>query len=181
MHVVSLIDRILSLEPMAGIRAVKNLSFREDYLRDHFPGFPLMPGALQLEAMIQAGQWLLRRSLDFPAADFPPVAIANSRYARYVRPGDQLVLDVSLVRATDRGWQFRGTGNVAGERTGQTQFELIRHDDVWTRGVSEETRVALLRQQRELFARLISVPQSMTAAAAGRTARAPAGPQGTAP
>jgi len=155
---VSLVDRILSVEPMREIRAVKNLSFRENYLRDHFPGFPIMPGALQLEAMIQAGQWLLRSSLGFPRADFFPAVVANSRYSKYVRPGDQVLLTVSLTRREGETYRFRGTGEVAGNRTAQIQFELVRYDAAWQSGLSDESAAELLRQQREVFARLTTVP-----------------------
>ena len=157
MH-VSLVDRILTVSSLKEIRAVKNLSFREDYLRDHFPGFPLMPGALQVEAMIQAAQWLLRSSLDFPRADFAPVAVSNARYSKYVRPGDSLILTVSLVKQLENGYRFRGTGEVAGERTAQAQFELVPYSASWTQGVSDQLANELLQRQRDLFARLSQVP-----------------------
>ena len=60
-----LIDRITELEPQKSITAVKNLSLAEEYLADHFPGFPVMPGVLMLETLVQAGGWLIRHSEDF--------------------------------------------------------------------------------------------------------------------
>ena len=55
----TLVDRIVALEPGKTITAVKNLSLAEEYLADHFPGFPVLPGVLMLEAMTQAAAWLV--------------------------------------------------------------------------------------------------------------------------
>src|SRR5690349_1993879 len=58
----TLIDRIVELEPGARIKAIKALSMAEEYLGDHFPKFPVLPGVLMLEALTQAGAWLVRSS-----------------------------------------------------------------------------------------------------------------------
>ena len=60
-----LVDRILELEPPKRIVAVKNLSLAEEYLADHFPAYPVMPGVMMLEAVVQAAAWLVRASTDF--------------------------------------------------------------------------------------------------------------------
>ncbi|MGA2254534.1 MAG: hypothetical protein ABSG53_07735, partial [Thermoguttaceae bacterium] len=59
-----LIDRIVDFQPGAQITAVKSLTMAEEYLADHFPNFPVMPGVLMLEAMTQAAAWLIRLSED---------------------------------------------------------------------------------------------------------------------
>ena len=161
MH-VSLVDRILAVEPLREVRAVKNLSFREDYLRDHFPGFPLMPGALQLEAMIQSAQWLLRASHDFPAADFVTSVVSNTRYAKYVVPGDQLLLTVSLVKQVDGAWRFRGQGEVEGARTAQAQFEIVRYDAAW-KDLSPDATRRMQEELRSTYARLTQIPAMFAA------------------
>lgn len=171
MH-VSLIDRILALDPAREIRVAKNLSYREGFLGDHFASFPLMPGALQVEAMVQAAQWMLRAAQDFPAADFHPVMFSNTRYARYVRPGEQITFTVSLVKQDGDRWKFKGVGDVDGQRACQSQFEIVRYETPW-QAVSAETRAEILRAQRETLARLQRVPVPFGAAAApevGRTA-----------
>ena len=61
----SLIDRILELEEGSHIKAVKTLSMAEEYLKDHFPRFPCMPGVLMVESMFQAAAWLIRKSENF--------------------------------------------------------------------------------------------------------------------
>ena len=60
-----LIDRIIDLQPGQSLVAIKNLSLAEEYLADHFPGFPVMPGVLMLEALTQAGAWLIRDMENF--------------------------------------------------------------------------------------------------------------------
>ena len=60
-----LLDRIVDLKPGASITAVKSLSLAEDFLADHFPLFPVMPGVFMLEAMTQASAWLIRASENF--------------------------------------------------------------------------------------------------------------------
>jgi|GEM_PF-1186469 len=151
---VSLIDRILGVEPLKEVRAVKSLSFRENYFRDHFPGFPIMPGALQVEAMIQAAQWLLRKSFDFPRVDFSACSISNARYTKYVRPGDQLNLKVVLTKNEDPVFSFRGSCEVCGVRTAAVQFDLVTYEALWQGGLSEERAAELIRQQRDAYQRL---------------------------
>ena len=60
-----LVDRLLEIEPGKRIRMVKNLTLGEEYLADHFPTFPVMPGVLMLQTLVEAGAWLLRLTDDF--------------------------------------------------------------------------------------------------------------------
>ncbi len=60
-----LVDRILSLEPGESVTAIKNVSLAEEYLADHFPGYPVLPGVMMLECLVQAGAWLMRSTEDF--------------------------------------------------------------------------------------------------------------------
>lgn len=172
MH-VSLIDRILAVDPAREIRVAKNLSYRETFLGDHFASFPLMPGALQVEAMVQAAQWMLRVSQGFPEADFHPIVFSNTRYARYVRPGETIIFTVTLQKQDGDRWKFKGTGEVDGQRACQSQFELVRYEASW-QGVSGETRAEILRAQRETLTRLQHVPApfagGVTTVETGRTA-----------
>jgi 3-hydroxyacyl-[acyl-carrier-protein] dehydratase len=90
------LDRILSLEPGKRIKAVKTLSPEEEYLEDHFPLFPVMPGVLVLEAIAQAGAWLVRLSEDFAHSLITIKGVRNIRYAGFVSPGDMLTISVEL-------------------------------------------------------------------------------------
>ena len=76
-----LVDRILEVEPGRRIRIVKNLTLAEEYLADHFPTFPVMPGVLMLQTLVEAAAWLLRISDDFRHS------IITLREARNVKYG----------------------------------------------------------------------------------------------
>ena len=67
-YAFNLVDRILDVEGDRVIRAVKNLTLGEEYLADHFPTFPVMPGVLMLQTLVEAGAWLLRLTDDFRTA-----------------------------------------------------------------------------------------------------------------
>ena len=98
-----LVDRVLELEANVRIRAVKNVTINEPFFQGHFPGHPVMPGVLVLEALAQAGGLLTQLSAN-PDADgaeeklFYLVKIDNARFSSMVVPGDQLFLDVRLKR-----------------------------------------------------------------------------------
>jgi 3-hydroxyacyl-[acyl-carrier-protein] dehydratase len=97
-----LIDRVIELEPRKRIRAVKNVTINEPFFNGHFPGQPVMPGVLVLEAMAQAGGLLTQLALgdDTIASEklFYLVKIDKARFSRMVVPGDQLELVVELKR-----------------------------------------------------------------------------------
>ena len=81
----TLIDHVVELELGKKIVAVKNLSMAEEYLADHFPGFPVMPGVLMLEAMTQAGAWLVRASEDFAHSMVVLKQVGNVKYGPICR------------------------------------------------------------------------------------------------
>ena len=98
-----LVDRVLELEPNKRMLAIKNVSINEPFFQGHFPGHPVMPGVLVLEALAQAGGLLtqLSASTDVAAKQdklFYLVKIDNARFSRMVVPGDQLMLEVKLKR-----------------------------------------------------------------------------------
>lgn len=148
-----LLDRILEVGTDR-IRAMKNLSYRETYLMDHFPGFPLMPGVLQLETLIQAGQWLLRERHEFPAADFLPRTFKNTRYSRFVLPGDRLEVEVELAGEKDGVFSMKGVGTVQGEKAVVARFELVRYSATWDRGLTDSERDGRRQALRDQFRRL---------------------------
>src|SRR5271168_1212794 len=98
----TLLDRIIELEPGAKITAVKNLSLAEEYLADHFPGFPVMPGVLMLEAMTQASAWLVRASEDFAHSVVLLKEARNVKYANFVEPGQTLHVTAEIVEQDAR-------------------------------------------------------------------------------
>src|SRR6187455_1050741 len=103
-----LIDRILNVQPGESLVAVKNLSLAEEYLSDHFPGFPVMPGVLMLEALTQAGAWLIRDMEDFTHSIIVLKQAKTIKYGSFVEPGRQLELRVNLVSHDARDASFKG-------------------------------------------------------------------------
>ena len=97
-----LVDRVVELDPHKRIRALKNVTFNEPYFQGHFPGRPVMPGVLVIEAMAQAGGLLTQLSLPRDAIGegklFYQVKVDNARFNRMVVPGDQLDIEVVLKR-----------------------------------------------------------------------------------
>ena len=98
-----LVDRVLELEPNKRILALKNVSINEAFFQGHFPGHPVMPGVLVLEALAQAGGLLTQLSASGDVAGkqeklFYLVKIDNARFSSMVVPGDQLELEVKLKR-----------------------------------------------------------------------------------
>ena len=97
-----LVDRVLELEPHKRLRGIKNVTINEPFFQGHFPGHPVMPGVLVLEALAQAGGLLTQLSLGEGAEKqdklFYLVKIDNARFSRMVVPGDVLELHVQIKR-----------------------------------------------------------------------------------
>jgi 3-hydroxyacyl-[acyl-carrier-protein] dehydratase len=98
-----LVDRVLACEPGKSLRALKNVTINEPFFQGHFPGHPVMPGVLILEAMAQAAGVLtqLSKPASVPGeaqSIFYLVKVDKARFSRIVAPGDQLVLEVELKR-----------------------------------------------------------------------------------
>jgi len=94
----TLVDRIVLLQPGTKIQTVKALSLAEEYLADHFPRFPVMPGVLMLEAMTQASAWLVRVTEDFAHSMVTLKQARNVRFRNFVAPGQVLTVTAELVR-----------------------------------------------------------------------------------
>lgn len=92
-----LVDRVLELEPGKSVRAIKNVTVNEEFFQGHFPGHPVMPGVLILEAMAQAGGILLTHDIpDRSEKLMYFTGVERARFRRPVVPGDQLLLEVEI-------------------------------------------------------------------------------------
>lgn len=115
-----LVDRVLDYsytEEKKVLKAIKNVSFNEPFFQGHFPMKPVLPGVLILEALAQATGILSFKVVGKPKDDelYYFAAIDNARFKKPVFPGDQLVLDVELLREVRGIAKFRGIASVNGE------------------------------------------------------------------
>ena len=151
-----LIDRIIELVPGERITAVKALSRAEEYLADHFPRFPVMPGVLMVEAMIQGASWLVRVTEDFAHSMLQLAEARNVTYKSFVSPGQVFELSVEAKQIGPESSRFVGVG-----RCGQTEMVKahlsLRHFNLAGQEPGLETvdqkLIASARQQMELLRR----------------------------
>src|SRR5262245_60200842 len=122
----NLVDRILSVDENRIIRAVKNLTLGEEYLADHFPTFPVMPGVLMLQALVEAGSWFLRIRDDFRHSLIVVKEAKNVKYGTFMEPGHQMFLTVELIEENGDLASFKGKGEMNGASTVSARFTLGR-------------------------------------------------------
>lgn len=109
-----LLDRIVVLEPARRIVARKALSLAEEYLADHFPTFPVMPGVLMVEAMTEAAGWLLQATRHFAYSVLELAEVRNVTYKNFVRPGEVLEIEVTARQMGEGHSEFDGLGRCNG-------------------------------------------------------------------
>jgi 3-hydroxyacyl-[acyl-carrier-protein] dehydratase len=122
---ILLVDRVLEIEKGKRIKALKNVSINEPHFLGHFPHRPVMPGVLMLEALAQAAALL-----SFDAQGVSPdnktvyyfAGIDSARFKRPVEPGDQLILDVELLRSKSGIFKFKGLASVNGEVAAEAEL-----------------------------------------------------------
>ena len=121
------IDRVLEFEDGVRIVALKNVSINEPFFRGHFPEQPLMPGVLICEALAQAGALLVHRSTDGVGLGRVCVlaGLDRARFRRPVLPGDQLHLEVILLKRHRPLWKMRGTARVDGHVAAEADLSLM--------------------------------------------------------
>ena len=119
-----LIDRVLACEGDS-ITAVKAVTVAEEYLADHFPGFPVLPGVMMLETLVQAGRRLVAAREDDPHAPLVVGEVRNVKYGNMVRPGQTLRVEVKLRKRDGAGFAFEGVGQVDNQVAVKGRFTLV--------------------------------------------------------
>ena len=120
-----LIDRIDGFERGKSLRAAKFLALGEEYLADHFPQFPIMPGVLMLQATVEAASYLWRASTDFQHPVIVLREVKNVKYGSFMQPGRRMDVAVELVKHDATTATFKGKGtDDAGQSTVTAQFVL---------------------------------------------------------
>ena len=140
-----LLDRITALEPPTVARGVKCVSLADDLFVDHFPGHPVMPGAMIVEALAQLGGVLIEATMrqrgreDLHAL---LVGLEKARFKKMVRPGDRLELEAHAITVTEDGGQVRGAASVDGESVADTTLSFA---------FARITNPKLLERRREVL------------------------------
>ncbi|MFM7292394.1 MAG: 3-hydroxyacyl-ACP dehydratase FabZ family protein, partial [Planctomycetia bacterium] len=115
----TLLDRVAAIEPGKSITAIKTLSLSEEYLADHFPCFPVMPGVLMLESMTQAAAWAIRLGEDFAHSIVVLREARNVKYGDFVEPGRLLTVTAEIQSQDGPLVKVKASGSV-GDRTSLT-------------------------------------------------------------
>ncbi len=123
-----LVDRILELEPDRRIVGLKNVTINEHFFQGHFPGAPVMPGVLVIEAMAQVAGVLIYR--DLPDKDSKLIyftGIENAKFRRPVIPGDQLRIEMQLLNRRNNFGKMSGQASVDGKLAAEAivQFAIV--------------------------------------------------------
>ena len=121
-----LIDKIVSIENGKLIKAVKNVSLSEEYLADHFPTFPVLPGVLLLEGLIESASWLVRRTENFAHSMILLEQARNVKYKSFLAPGAQIEYTVQAKIIEESISSFTGFGLSEGQKIVEARFGL-RH------------------------------------------------------
>lgn len=119
-----LVDRVTEVVPGQKLIAFKNVTFNEPFFNGHFPGHPVMPGVLILEALAQACALLAYKSegMDPQQKVTYLMGIDNARFRKPVVPGDRLQLEVEVLRHKGAIWKQKGTATVDGKKVAEGEF-----------------------------------------------------------
>jgi 3-hydroxyacyl-[acyl-carrier-protein] dehydratase len=145
-----MLDKIRSFQPDVELAAVKNVTLTEEYLADHFPEFPVLPGVFMLEAATQAGAWLLRLSENFAHSVISLKEARNIKYADFVAPGQTLGITVSMLKKDDRLATFKVEGQIEDRQTLTGRIVLERYNLVDRDPTLRDTDEKIIRHFRRM-------------------------------
>lgn len=124
-----LVDRILEIEEKKRIVGLKNVTINEPFFQGHFPGHPIMPGVLIIEAMAQVGGMLLMGSVDDPESKVVYfMSLDNVKFRRPVKPGDQIRFELEITQLRGTVCKMRGVGKVDGEVVAEADMAAMVRD-----------------------------------------------------
>jgi len=158
-----LVDRVESIEPGKRIVTIKALSLAEEYLADHFPTFPVLPGVLMLEAMTQAAAWLTRVQQDFAKSIVVLSAARNIRYASFVTPGNVMRCEVEAIEIGDSSARFKGAAFVGDRQTVSGRIELRCFNLAQRQAFLASADAQIIEQLKQRW-KLIHGPEALAAA-----------------
>jgi 3-hydroxyacyl-[acyl-carrier-protein] dehydratase len=122
-----LVDRVLEVHPGKSITALKNVTANEPFFGGHFPGYPVMPGVLIIEALAQTGGVLAWETATEEEREsvLYLVGIEKARFKQIVRPGDQLILKVELAQTRKGLWRFASRAEVDDKLAAQAEIMVV--------------------------------------------------------
>lgn len=150
----SLVDTIVEIEPGKQIQATKALSIAEEYLADHFPRFPVMPGVLMLESLFQASAWLSRVTDGFRYSTVWLKDARNVKYADFVKPGETLTVQSELIKEDGPEVTFKAKATVEGRVAVMARLTIVRGNLSDDRPELEALDARMRAESRDLFALL---------------------------
>ncbi len=149
----TLVDRITELQPPR-ITVVKCLSLAEEYLADHFPAAPVIPGVMMLECMVQASAWLIRSNEDFAHSMVTLKQARGVKYANFVEPGQRLEVSAEIKGQDDRETKITAQGTVDGEPAVSGKLVLERFNLADEDPSQTAADAFILERLRQLFSLL---------------------------
>ena len=147
----NLVDEIRQLEPGRKIQAVKNLTLGEEYLADHFPGFPVMPGVLMLQTLVEAGAWLLRLTEDYRYSMIVLREAKNVKYGHFMEPGRQMIVTAEMTERNGKLASFKAKGEIEANLTISARVTLETYNLRDQDPALESTDQKLIAHFRELY------------------------------
>ncbi|MEW6001061.1 MAG: 3-hydroxyacyl-ACP dehydratase FabZ [Nitrospirota bacterium] len=123
-----LVDRIIEIEPGAKIVGIKNVTINEEFFQGHFPGQPIMPGVLIIEAMAQVAGILAFRSGATIGKSVYFMSIEKAKFRRPVVPGDQLKFEITILQQRGNVWKFSGNALVEDKIAAEAEFTAMVTD-----------------------------------------------------
>ena len=124
-----LVDRILEMEANTKIVGIKNCTINEPFFQGHFPGHPIMPGVLIVEAMAQVGGMLLMGSVENPEDKVVYfMSLDNVKFRRPVKPGDQIRLELEMVQVRGKVFRMKGVAKVDGDVVAEAEMAAMVRD-----------------------------------------------------
>ena len=123
-----MIDRIIEIEGSKRVVGVKNVTINEPFFQGHYPGDPIMPGVLIIEALAQVGGVLLSQELKHKGKVAVLLSLDKVKFRRAVRPGDQMILEAEALRVRSNSGHVKGRARVAGEVVAEAEIKFILTD-----------------------------------------------------
>jgi 3-hydroxyacyl-[acyl-carrier-protein] dehydratase len=155
-----LVDQVLAHEPGKRLVMAKNVTMAEEYLADHFPGFPVLPGVMMLEAAVQTAAWLVRLHLNFAHSLIVLKEARGVRYGAFVAPGQTLSVTAEAVEIGAKRSDFKIRGVISGATAIQARLELAHLNLADTDPAMARTDALAIAAQRERWQTILQHRQA---------------------